>query len=283
MAGGAIVGTLEEILLSFGIFLLPSAMTDQAQSSDWWYSEDGNAALKPYYDDLASEYEKERFKVINGGGGDPQPSPTPVPEQKPEIQPTPIPQVKPGEIPTFDELVAPALAGGAISWASGAWDTMAKAVGNLWDKMFGRASDVSSDLPEDVVNTIMNSGCPYYYYDIDQFESVHFYLGGIGSFRTSYRAYMFNATDPKAGKQNIASLSFGFASNFNSNLPVFATYEEGLVWSEQQRVNTLRKTSGFTPTCKKLIKTTVNWNTLRKLRSLYNIHLLKTLLILPRN
>ena len=238
VAGGAIVGTLEEILLSFGIFLLPSAMTDQAQSSDWWYSEDGNAALKPYYDDLASEYEKERFKVINGGGGDPQPSPTPVPEQKPEIQPTPIPQVKPGEIPTFDELVAPALAGGAISWASGAWDTMAKAVGNLWDKMFGRASDVSSDLPEDVVNTIMNSGCPYYYYDIDQFESVHFYLGGIGSFRTSYRAYMFNATDPKAGKQNIASLSFGFASNFNSNLPVFATYEEGLVWSEQQRVNT---------------------------------------------
>lgn len=135
VAGGAIVGTLEEILLSFGIFLLPSAMTDQAQSSDWWYSEDGNAALKPYYDDLASEYEKERFKVINGGGGDPQPSPTPVPEQKPEIQPTPIPQVKPGEIPTFDELVAPALAGGAISWASGAWDTMAKAVGNLWDKL----------------------------------------------------------------------------------------------------------------------------------------------------
>lgn len=135
VAGGAIVGTLEEILLSFGIFLLPSAMADQAQSSDWWYSEDGNAALKPYYDDLASEYEKERFKVINGGGGDPQPSPTPVPEQKPEIQPTPIPQVKPGEIPTFDELVAPALAGGAISWASGAWDTMAKAVGNLWDKL----------------------------------------------------------------------------------------------------------------------------------------------------
>lgn len=134
VAGGAIVGTLEEILLSFGIFLLPSSMANSAQNSDWWYSEDGNAALKPYYDDLASEYEKERFKVINGGGGDPQPSPTPVPEQKPEIQPTPVPEVKPGEIPTFDELVAPALAGGAISWASGAWDTMAKAVGNLWDK-----------------------------------------------------------------------------------------------------------------------------------------------------
>lgn len=142
VAGGAIVGTLEEILLSFGIFLLPSSMTSQAQNSDWWYSEDGNAALKPYYDDLASEYEKERFKVINGGGGDSQPSPTPVPEQKPEIQPTPVPEVKPGEIPTFDELVAPALAGGAISWATGAWDTMAKAVGNLWDKIMGNSVPV---------------------------------------------------------------------------------------------------------------------------------------------
>ena len=49
------------------------------------------------------------------------------------------------------------------------------------------------------------------------------------------------------------------------------------------RTNILKKTSGFIPTYKKPIKTTVNWNTLRKLRSLYNIHLLKTLLILPRN
>lgn len=141
VAGGAIVGTLEEILLSFGIFLLPSAMADQAQSSDWWYSEDGNAALKPYYDDLASEYEKERFKVINGGGGDPQPSPTPDAGTTPEPGVTPVP----GEIPTFDELVAPALAGGAISWASGAWDTMAKAVGNLWDKFVNNKTVVQND------------------------------------------------------------------------------------------------------------------------------------------
>lgn len=163
VAGGAIVGTLEEILLSFGIFLLPSSMADNAQNSDWWYSEDGNAALKPYYDDLASEYEKERFKVINGGGGDPQPSPTPVPEQKPEIQPTPVPEVKPGDIPTFDELVAPALAGGAISWASGAWDTMAKAVGNLWDKIFGTVSNVPDSITVDDVNLIVGSGCSYYF------------------------------------------------------------------------------------------------------------------------
>ena len=155
VAGGAIVGTLEEILLSFGIFLLPSAMADQAQSSDWWYSEDGNAALKPYYDDLASEYEKERFKVINGGGGDPQPSPTPDAGTTPEPGVTPVP----GEIPTFDELVAPALAGGAISWASGAWDTMAKAVGNLWDKIMNMDAATSND-----VNPYSYSDCIGYIY-----------------------------------------------------------------------------------------------------------------------
>ena len=163
VAGGAIVGTLEEILLSFGIFLLPSSMADSAQNSDWWYSEDGNAALKPYYDDLASEYEKERFKVINGGGGDPQPSPTPVPEQKPEIQPTPVPEVKPGDIPTFDELVAPALAGGAISWASGAWDTMAKAVGNLWDSLIYNHDKING-------------------YTIDNFDQL--YADSLGMFQT---------------------------------------------------------------------------------------------------
>lgn len=185
VAGGAIVGTLEEILLSFGIFLLPSSMADSAQNSDWWYSEDGNAALKPYYDDLASEYEKERFKVINGGGGDPQPSPTPVPEQKPEIQPTPVPEVKPGEIPTFDELVAPALAGGAISWASGAWDTMAKAVGNLWDKITGRLDDsslnmdkVSSDIME---LSVKHPGYPYYFYGTKHTSS--------GSFMSSWISF----------------------------------------------------------------------------------------------
>lgn len=179
VAGGTIVGTLEEILLSFGIFLLPSAMTDQAQSSDWWYSEDGNAALKPYYDDLASEYEKERFKVINGGGGDPQPSPTPVPEQKPEIQPTPVPEVKPGDIPTFDELVAPALAGGAISWASGAWDTMAKAVSNLWDKICGVAHPELDDEELTAVALSLASkhqNYPYYFYCVNQEKKTKRYI-----------------------------------------------------------------------------------------------------------
>lgn len=256
VAGGAIVGTLEEILLSFGIFLLPSAMADQAQSSDWWYSEDGNAALKPYYDDLASEYEKERFKVINGGGGDPQPSPTPVPEQKPEIQPTPVPEVKPGEIPTFDELVAPALAGGAISWASGAWDTMAKAVGNLWDKIFGTVSDVPKGLTQDEVNVIVNSGCCYYYtyeatssyYGSDYIRVYH--LGGIGSYlqgstissaacgvRAPYKLIYPSCTQ-EGNTSGLFGGKYGYNQrNFFTNMPLFSSSAEVDQWRVQQLAN----------------------------------------------
>ena len=256
VAGGAIVGTLEEILLSFGIFLLPSAMTDQAQSSDWWYSEDGNAALKPYYDDLASEYEKERFKVINGGGGDPQPSPTPVPEQKPEIQPTPVPEVKPGDIPTFDELVAPALAGGAISWASGAWDTMAKAVGNLWDKIFGTVSDVPKGLTQDEVNVIVNSGCCYYYtyeatssYYGSDYKRVY-HLGGIGSYlqgstissascgvRAPYKL-IYPSHTQEGNTSGLFGGKYGYNQrNFFTNMPLFSSSAEANQWKDQQLAN----------------------------------------------
>ena len=241
VAGGAIVGTVEEILLSFGIFLLPSAMADQAQSSDWWYSEVGNAALKPYYDDLASEYEKERFKVINGGGGDPQPSPTPDPGATPEPGLTPVP----GEIPTFDELVAPALTGGAISWASGAWDTMAKAVSNLWDKMFGRASD-GGGLTDQQLEKISASEYPcyvkYYMYDyiikvygrysfIYNTDSVCCYPYGTKFYNADSdlsTSYYFNPDCKTDGFNN---------KNVSTNMPRFNTKEEGLEWQKQQVAN----------------------------------------------
>lgn len=176
VAGGALVGTLEEILLSFGLFLLPSSMIDSAQNPDWWYSEDGNAALKPYYEDLATEYEKERFKVINGGGNKPQPSPTPEPGTTPEVTPVPT-----GDIPTFDELVAPALAGGAIAWANGAFDVMGKAVSNLWNKMIGIYDSSAIDL-SDLDDTTQNlidknsDSFPYYVYTEYHFKNGN---GGI--------------------------------------------------------------------------------------------------------
>ena len=251
VAGGAIVGTLEEILLSFGIFLLPSAMTDQAQSSDWWYSEDGNAALKPYYEDLATEYEKERFKVVNGGGNKPQPSPTPEPGTTPEVTPVPT-----GDIPTFDELVAPALAGGAIAWANGAFDVMGKAVGNLWDKIFGTVSDVPEGLTQDEVNVIVNSGFCYYYtyeatssYYGSDYKRVY-HLGGIGSclegskissadcgLSAPYKIiYPSNTKEGNTG--SIWGGKYGYNQrNFFTNMPLFSSSAEVNQWRDQQFAN----------------------------------------------
>ena len=244
VAGGALVGTLEEILLSFGLFLLPSSMIDSAHNPDWWYSEDGNAALKPYYEDLATEYEKERFKVINGGGNKPQPSPTPEPGTTPEVTPVPT-----GDIPTFDELVAPALAGGAIAWANGAFDVMGKAVGNLWDKICGTVSSDMDGIPEDIVNQIVSSGYPYYLYSVmeDYLGNDVIRLGfyGVGSYMygNDLRAFGYKEYEngklykenPNGGldRSNLKSLSSVWASN----LPVFSTNKEGNIWSEQQRSN----------------------------------------------
>ena len=129
---------LESILLGFGISIFTTEMVQKGTSAAWWDT-DGSAALKPYYDDLEHAYEEQRFKVINGGGGqNPEPSPTPAPGSTPIPFPTTVPV--PGDIPTFKELVAPALAGTAavINMTQGAWECMGKAVSSLWNKMIGR-------------------------------------------------------------------------------------------------------------------------------------------------
>ena len=136
VAGYTIGQILESILLSFGISIFTTEMIQKGTSATWWDT-DGSAALKPYYDDLEQAYEEQRFKVINGGGGqDPKPSPTPAPGTTPIPFPTTVPV---GDIPTFQELVAPALAGTAafINMTQGAWECMAEAVSSLWNKIMG--------------------------------------------------------------------------------------------------------------------------------------------------
>ena len=60
----------------------------------------------------------------------------PLQHQHQENTPIPFPTTVPvpGDIPTFKELVAPALAGTAavINMTQGAWECMGKAVSGLW-------------------------------------------------------------------------------------------------------------------------------------------------------
>ena len=165
VAGYGAAQILESILLSFGISIFTADMIKNGSNATWWDT-DGSAALKPYYDDLEQAYEEQRFKVINGGGGqDPQPSPTPAPGNTPIPFPTTAPV--PGDIPTFKELVAPALAGTAavINMTQGAWECMSKAVSSLWDKMMGVVHPTLSDgsLTKQVLEiSSTNPGYPYY-------------------------------------------------------------------------------------------------------------------------
>ena len=158
---------LESILLGFGISIFTADTIKNGTSAAWWDT-DGSAALKPYYDDLEQAYEEQRFKVINGGGGqNPEPSPTPAPGNTPIPFPTTVPV--PGDIPTFKELVAPALAGGAavINMTQGAWECMGKAVSSLWNKMLHRPDNVSSSVPSEHLKLIESRGFPYYAYTDD--------------------------------------------------------------------------------------------------------------------
>ena len=68
VAGYGAAQILESILLSFGISIFTADMIKNGSNATWWDT-DGSAALKPYYDDLEQAYEEQRFKVINGGGG----------------------------------------------------------------------------------------------------------------------------------------------------------------------------------------------------------------------
>ena len=135
VAGYGAAQILESILLSFGISIFTADMIKNGSSATWWDT-DGSAALQPYYDDLEQAYEEQRFKVINGGGGqNPEPSPTPAPGNTPIPFPTTVPV--PGDIPAFKELVAPALAGTAafINMTQGAWECMGKAVSSFGIKL----------------------------------------------------------------------------------------------------------------------------------------------------
>lgn len=255
VAGYTIGQILESILLSFGISIFTTEMIQKGTSATWWDT-DGSAALKPYYDDLEQAYEEQRFKVINGSGGqNPEPSPTPAPGTTPIPFPTTVPV--PGDIPTFQELVAPALAGTAafINMTQGAWECMAEAVSSLWNKMMGRANNIDASIPSEYVDVIMANGFPYYeYLTFTNGDSplLRIYREGTFSYgnKSNYiELYSFgmitysNGTSYTDSKDSISStLTAGSAyyrylDSYATNLPHFATRQEGATWSDQQRAN----------------------------------------------
>lgn len=227
---------IEGILLSFGISVMTSEMIgtltkdpDAAKQEEW---NEIQAAF--WQDQLEAQYESARKKKMEA------PSPTPEPDD----------DNKDKTIPTFKELIQKYKDTGKIVLGSaagyGVWDCMKEAVGSLWDKMFGRASDVDVSLPEDVVNKIVNSGYPYYMYCYSWDNKKLLTLAGVGSFIVGDSIYGYSGY--KQYSDDILQVSGWSASttthegssnysNWCSNLPKFATLEEAKEWSEQQRAN----------------------------------------------
>ena len=226
VAGYTIGQILESILLSFGISIFTTEMIQKGTSATWWGT-DGSAALKPYYDDLEQAYEEQRFKVINGGGGqNPEPSPTPAPGTTPIPFPTTVPVA--GDIPTFQELVAPALAGTAafINMTQGAWECMGAAVSSLWDKI------VNDNYTNNPMNDWNNGTLyPEVTYDGYTYFASSYYTTYNGKY-SYYRKYYFR-TQPigilffKSNLGNLTSYMLDSQYNILSQSCTQIVYKDG--------------------------------------------------------
>ena len=122
-----------------------------------------------------------------------------------------------------------------------------EAVKVWWDDIV-QPVDIKNGVPEDVVNTIVDSGCPYYFYVEYTDGEVDLYLGGVGSYRYSNRGQLYTPYySYENGKLQNSNKNEGYSMNFPAprgcltNLPEFATDEEGTAWSKQQRKNASSK------------------------------------------
>lgn len=240
VAGIGALEIIEGILLSFGFSVMTSEMIgtltkdpDAAKQEEW---NEIQAAF--WQDQLEAQYESARKKKMES------PSPTPEPDD----------DNKDKTIPTFKELMQKYKDTGKIVLGSaagyGVWDCMKEAVGNLWDKMFGRASDVDTSMTEDIVNEITASGYPYYLYAKFWDGDRYLYCLSVGSFINGNNLHgntgflkifrkngTISVTEYPGGVSTHACKSTSSWSNRASNLPEFSTIEEGQEWAEQQRAN----------------------------------------------
>lgn len=247
VAGYSALQVLEAIFATFGFVGITGDMINRVTSSSWWT--DGSSALQPYYDDLASEYEKTRLEIINGGLK-PQPSVTPDPEPSPVPSSVPDPEPEP-EIPTFSKLINLGATAGFLDLAQNTWDCLSEAVSNLWDKILGRPQNVDKGIPAEEANFIKSSGYPYFVrykfkYDYRGYEP-YVLLCGEGSFRVSSqedgyfcsaKKYLFR--DGSFIYQDVVNGSTHDYSHFPgyyTNLPNFKTFDEGFEWSKNAIAN----------------------------------------------
>ncbi len=202
----------------------------------------------------------EAYKKTHGGGSKPTPTPMitnpPAPGITPPVTVAPI---NPDDVEMPEDwgtMKKNAQDKGILAMGAATAYCVKEAVKGWWDDIV-HPVNVSSDIPEDIVNIIVNSGCPYYLYCVNYDKSKIIYCMGVGSYVCQNDLHGYSSCFMKQIKQD-GSLYFSqdfpgglsthaFKSstyrNRSTNLPEFSTQEEGIAWSEQQRANALPKTS----------------------------------------
>lgn len=237
VAGYTALEVIEGILLSFGISLftteMVSTLTEDPQAAQDEYWRETQAAF--WADQMEAEYESQRKKSGGGSG------------------PTPTPGVTSTDIPSFKEVIQNMKNTGKIvlgaAAGAGVWECMSKAVSSLWDKMIGRTNvDIdSSNIDEDALNILSQSGFAYYQYRPDPYNQIRkykegsFYVIGSGWYRVAGTEYYSKDKNGVWKLVDTISKDGYVAGEYQNigltNIPQFTNYADGIEWSKKIRAN----------------------------------------------
>lgn len=254
-AGAALAGEslsfLESLFMAGGMSLgLDMILKTQNDINNWDWGDvlddpatqgqidNTESKINDWYDNAVKDWYKN-----HGGSSDP----TPTPGTSPPVTVAPI---NPDDLNIPEDwttLKKNATDKGLLAMGAATAYCVKEAVKGWWDDIV-QPVDIKDGIPEDVVNTIVGSGCPYYFYVEYTDGEVDLYLGGVGSYRYSNRGQLFrpyysyeNGKLQNSNEDEDRTMNFPAPDVRSTNLPKFATDEEGFAWSKQQRKNASSK------------------------------------------
>lgn len=202
---------------------------------------------------MKSDYERIYEKYMQSYPNLPDQTPSPIPS--PEITQTPTEDTDKQLPATYEQLKEQAATDGILEMVPATFFCLATVVQDLWDNFYGEVSSSSleSSVPSSVVDTIIDSGNPYYYYCYRKGWGCFITTFGIGSYRysrdqvcaTSYVRYEAEIDSKNQPSSDFVKKGSGGNSNHNfsvtfvaSNVPLFSSDSEGKAWQADQLNNT---------------------------------------------
>lgn len=205
-----------------------------------------NETIEKLYNNAVKDWHEKH-------GGNSDPTPTPLPNVSPPVTVAPI---NPDDVELPDDwgtLKKNSQDKGILAMGAATAYCVKEAVKGWWDNVV-HPVNVSSDIPEDIVNEIVSNGYPYYLLAYDKYRNKELYLGSNGSFLTKEGGYFYSGifikywNDGSIDTSKFASYNgYSFTKdpfiNRITNMPEFSTEDEGLAWRKQQLANAFSKTS----------------------------------------